>query len=135
MAVKKSSDLNHRDKHGDGFRDSLPELDWSLILVFRDRRWIVLSKFPGKKLMLSRLALPSRTAHHNQAAVRAPWSPGNETVLFAFRKVKEKWKCAAASDEKSRSHVTTGSRWYVELEGIFIGLELERHEQSLLRVD
>ncbi|PYU06863.1 MAG: hypothetical protein DMG34_05135 [Acidobacteria bacterium] len=64
MAVKKSSDLNHRDKHGDGFRDSLPELDWSLILVFRDRQWIVLSKFPGKKLMLFRLALPSRTAHH-----------------------------------------------------------------------
>ena len=25
--------------------------------------------------------------------------------------------------------------WNLELEGVFIGLELERHEQSLLRVD
>jgi hypothetical protein len=28
-----------------------------------------------------------------------------------------------------------GDEHYVELEGVFIGLELERHEQSLLRAD
>jgi hypothetical protein len=67
-------------------------------------------EMPGKKLMLFRLALPSRTARPNQAAVHTRWSPGSETVLFTFRRVKEKWKCVAASDEKSRGHVTTGSR-------------------------
>jgi hypothetical protein len=45
----------------------------------------------------------SCTTRHNQAAVHTTWSPGNETVFFAFRKMK--WGCVAASDEKSRGHV------------------------------
>ena len=94
----------------DGYRESLPELDWSLILVYRDRQWIPLSKLPGKKLKLFRVALPSRTARHNQAAVHTRWSPGDETVLFGFRKVNENWECVAASDEKSKGRVTTSSR-------------------------
>ena len=90
----------------DGYRESLPELDWSLILVFRDRQWIPVSKLPRKKLKTLRVALPSRTARHNQAAVHTRWSPGNETVLFGFRKTNEKWDCVAASDEKSSGRIT-----------------------------
>jgi len=92
-----------------GYKESLPELDWSLILVFRDRQWIPVSKLPGKKLKLFRVALPSRTARHNQAAVHTHWSPGNETVLFGFRKLNQKWACVAASDEKYRGRITTSS--------------------------
>jgi hypothetical protein len=92
-----------------GYKESLPELDWSLILVFRDRQWIPASKLPGKSVRIFRAALPSRTSRHNQAVVHTMWSPGNETVFFGFRKINEKWECVAASDEQSRGHVTTGS--------------------------
>jgi hypothetical protein len=92
-----------------GYKESLPELDWSLTFVFRDRKWIPASKLSGKSVRIFRAALPSRTSRHNQAAVHTTWSPGNETVLFGFRRMNEKWECVAASDEKSRGHVTTGT--------------------------
>jgi hypothetical protein len=94
----------------EGHREGLPELDWSLILAFRNRQWVPLSKLPVKNLKVLRVALPSRTARHNQAAVDARWSPGEETVLSGFRKANEKWGCVAASDEKSRGRVATRSR-------------------------
>src|SRR5437763_1598266 len=37
----------------EGYREGIPELDWSLILTFRDRQWIPLSKLPGKNLKVS----------------------------------------------------------------------------------
>jgi hypothetical protein len=84
-----------------GYRDSLPELGWSLILVFRDGQWTPVSKLPGKKVKLFRVALPSRTARHKQAAVHTRWFPGDETASFRFRKIDGRWECVAASDEKS----------------------------------
>ena len=93
-----------------GYREALPELDWSLILLFRDGQLIPVAKLPGKKSILFRVAIPSRTARHKQAAVHTRWSPGGETVFFGFRKVNEKWACVAASDEHSRGHVGRGFR-------------------------
>lgn len=85
----------------EGYQDHLPELDWSLILVIRDRKWTPLSKLPGKKVNLLRVAIPSRTVRHRQAVVHTQWSPGGEIVLYGFRKVGEKWECVAASNATS----------------------------------
>jgi hypothetical protein len=94
----------------DGYTEGLPELDWSLVLAFRNLQWIPMTKLPGKRTELLRIAIPSRTARHNQAAVHARWSPGHETVLFGFREVSDKWKCVATSDEKSKGRVTGRAR-------------------------
>jgi len=93
----------------EGYREGFPELDWSLILAFCNRQWVPLSKLPGKNLKVLRVALPSRTARHNQGAVHARWSPGDRTVLFGFQKANEEWECVAASDEKLRGRVATRS--------------------------
>jgi len=90
----------------EGYKDSSPELDWSVILVFEDGQWRVVKKLPGKNNVVLRVAVPARTARHKQAAVHARWSPGEETVLYGFRNASGKWKCVAASDEKSRGSVS-----------------------------
>jgi hypothetical protein len=89
----------------DGYKDSLPELDWTLTLVFRREKWIPVSKLPGKRLRVFRVALPSHTTRHNRAAVHTQWSPGRETTLFGLRKVSGNWKCVAASGEESSGRV------------------------------
>jgi hypothetical protein len=94
----------------DGYREYLPEFDWSLILVFRDNQWMPLVKLPGKHPRIFGAALPTRTARHNQAAVHTRWFPGEETVLFGFRKINQRWKCVAASDEKTRGRIALDSR-------------------------
>ena len=90
----------------DGYKDSVPELDWSVIFVFRNREWASVEKRPGKKIKVLRVAIPTRTARHKQAAIRTRWAPNGETVLYGFRKLAGKWQCVAASDEKSRGRIT-----------------------------
>ena len=92
----------------DGYKDSVPELDWSVIFVFQNREWVPVEKLP-EKIRVFRAAIPARTARHKQAAIHTRWAPNGETVLYGFRKIADKWECVAASDEKSRGHVTTGS--------------------------
>src|ERR1700678_131499 len=93
----------------DGYKDSVPELDWSAIFVFQNREWASAEKLPGKKTRVFRVAIPARTRRHNQAAIRTQWAPNGETVLYGFRKVAGKWKCVAASDEESRGPVSRSS--------------------------
>jgi len=90
----------------DGYKDSVPELDWSAIFVFRNREWVSVEKLPGKHTKVLRVAIPARTARHRQAAIHTRWAPNGETVLYGFRKVAEKWECVAASDEKSRGRIS-----------------------------
>jgi hypothetical protein len=90
----------------EGYQEFLPELDWSLILMYRDQQWMPVLKLSGKRLKQFRVAVPSRTSRHQQAAVHTRWSPGNETVFYGFRKVNEKWKCVAASNEKSNGRIS-----------------------------
>jgi hypothetical protein len=85
-----------------GYKDFAPELDWSLTFVFRNRAWTSAGKLPGKNIKVFRVAIPSRTARHEQAAIHTRWTPNADTVLYGFRKTGEKWECVAASDEKSR---------------------------------
>ena len=89
----------------EGYKQWFPKLDWSVTLVYRNGRFEPKAKLPGKGFKLFQAALPSRTRRHNQAAVHARWHTSGKSVLFGFRKLNEKWKCVAASDEKSRGPV------------------------------
>ena len=90
----------------EGYKDSVPELDWSVIFVFRNKEWAFAPKLPGKNIEVLRVAIPTRTARHRQAAIYTRWRPNGETVLYGFRKAGDQWKCVAASDEKRRGPVS-----------------------------
>ena len=89
----------------EGYRQCFPKLDWFVILVYRDGQFLPTTQLPGKRVKVLNVAIPSRTARHKQAAVHARWPTVSKSVLFGFRKVNEKWKCVATSDEKSRGPV------------------------------
>jgi hypothetical protein len=73
---------------------------------------VLAEEFVGRHALLRtnrECALPSHAVGHNQTAVQARWSPGDETVLFGFRKANENWECVAAFAEKLRGRVATRS--------------------------
>lgn len=80
----------------EGYRNSLPELDWQAIFVFRDREWIAVKNLPKKHSRVFRAALPTRTNRHKQAAVHTRWYPGSETAFYGFRNTDGHWTCVAA---------------------------------------
>ena len=90
----------------EGYKDSVPELDWSLVFVFRNREWASVKKLPGKNIRVFRVAIPARTARHKQAAIHTRWTSNGQTVLYGFRKIADKWGWVAASDEKPRGHIS-----------------------------
>lgn len=93
---------------GGGFsRDGLPEFDW-FVVFHRDRkedRWVQVDKFFSKRKLVCRVALPTRTSRHNQAAINILWSPGTpdspdkkRAMYYGFRKVDGEWKCVASGE-------------------------------------
>jgi hypothetical protein len=91
---------------GSGFsRRGLPEFDWYTILR-RDREegtWAQTRKFFGKRRVVCRVALPTRTLRHRQAAVHVFWSPGTpdnpevkRRMYYGYRKVERAWVCVAS---------------------------------------
>ncbi len=90
---------------GGGFsRDGLAEFDWSILLQ-RDKTngaWLESNKFFGKRQLLCRVALPTRTVQHNQAVVQVFWSPGTPAQpkekaksFLAYRKTENEWQQVA----------------------------------------
>jgi hypothetical protein len=84
----------------EGYLDSMPEFNWSVIFVFRNREWVPATKLT-KRLNVLRVAIPTRTVRHRQAVVHSRWSPGSKTVLYGFRKLDGNWECVAASNEET----------------------------------
>jgi len=84
---------------GEGFLRGLPNLDWRVILQFDHAQlgWALPSRPPTKGFNSVRLAVPSRTARHRQAAVHAVWSPltsdtrRKRTDYYGFRKSEGGW--------------------------------------------
>jgi hypothetical protein len=85
----------------------LPELDW-FVLVHLERpanKWqIVEPRFLGKRKLVFRAALPTRTRQHPQGAIHTIWVPGSPKrpdqkleCFYGLRKVHEQWKCVATS--------------------------------------
>jgi|SRR5579863_916805 len=89
----------------EGYQQYFPKLDWSVTMIYREGQLIPVKKLREKKLRLFQIAIPSRTRRHKQAAVHTRWSTASKSVIFGFRKLDEKWKCVAVSDEKSRGPV------------------------------
>jgi len=85
---------------GEGFIGSLPNLDWSVTLqLYRHRAaWITPTIAPTKGFLSIRVAIPSRSARHNQAAIHSIWSRGTldlkqkRTVLYGLRKSPLGWE-------------------------------------------
>ncbi len=75
-----------------------PQYDWSLLLGWNGASWEA-TKRDSKKVSL-RIAIPSRTKLHQQAAVNTIWAIGREKQLrfYGFRKLEHEWSCVAVSD-------------------------------------
>lgn len=79
-------------------RTGLPLFDWSVILEWTGEAWAAPSKKP-KHLDL-RIALPSRTTRHQQAALHTLWRHVRvmERRFYGFRKKDGAWKCTAETE-------------------------------------
>ena len=82
----------------------LPEFDCSFKWQWEQNsgEWLPTLKPEGKRLLEFRVAIPSRTLRHQQAAVHTVWRPGTpaapnkESVQFyGFRNQDTKWKITA----------------------------------------
>ena len=91
---------------GEGYVGGLPNLDWNVTLEFDPNQpgWVCPLQSPTKRFRSVRLAIPSRTARHLQAAVHAVWSPATldakqkRTVYYGLRKSGDSWKLVARSE-------------------------------------
>ena len=96
----------------EGYRNSLPELDWSVLLSYQDPSARTLS---GKRQVVFRVAIPTRSLRHKQVAVHTKWSTSQEPIVYGFRKLNSTSKWVAASDERSQGAIRPfvgGSRRY-----------------------
>jgi hypothetical protein len=85
-------------------RSGLPEFDWSIALHqdLEHQTWRPVEKFAGKRHFIFRVALPTRTKRHPQAAIHTIWLPSRPsdgeskfTRFYGFRKVDGAWDCVA----------------------------------------
>ncbi len=83
-------------------RHGLPEFDWHYLLMWNGERWI----FPPEgyrsvngRCPELRLAIPSRTARHQQAAIHSRWRVAGKgkfkVEFYGFRLKPEGWVCTA----------------------------------------
>lgn len=88
-------------------RSGLPLFDWSVKFLW-DRHsewWQRVDRFRGKRKLVLRATLPTRTARHAQAAVHTIWEPGSPSQprtkrvrFYGFRKHQDDWVCVASQD-------------------------------------
>lgn len=85
-------------------RTGLPEFEWSVSLHrdVKHQTWRPVEKFSGKRHFIFRMALPTRTKRHPQAAIHTIWLPSRpfdgepkSTRLYGFRKIDGEWNCVA----------------------------------------
>jgi hypothetical protein len=101
--------------YGDGnsgfSRTGLPGFDWSVVLQFDPdlMGWVIPEKLPTKRANPIRVAVPSRTTRHGQAAVHTLWPAGTldarnkRTVFYGFRSLSGSWELKASLDRRSRT--------------------------------
>ncbi len=96
---------------GHGYsRNGLPLFDWSIILKWTGDHWDKAeAPAKGRKLRTSpRIAIPSRTRRHKQAAIHTLWISGKhqERRLYGFRNRDGLWQCTAETDWGDVRHNT-----------------------------
>lgn len=85
---------------GKGFlHHGLPEFDWSVTFRLAAGKWQPVSKFSGKRKLILRATVPTRTVRHKQAAIHTLWLPANDLIFYGFRKLRNVWQCVANSEE------------------------------------
>jgi hypothetical protein len=86
-------------------RLGVPEFDWFVLLRrdFETQSWQPVHKLAGKRHLIFRVALPTRTTRHPQAAIHTIWLPrrpsdGQQKALriYGFRKIDGVWQCVAS---------------------------------------
>lgn len=87
---------------GTGFsRNGLPEFDWSTRLSWDGANWVFPYHFKhlGGRRPELRIAIPSRTRRHRQAAIHTLRHTGGDwlRVFFGFRHKQDGWVCTADS--------------------------------------
>jgi hypothetical protein len=97
---------------GVGFsRTGLPRFDWSVRLQFNPAPvgWLIPEKLPTKRSISVRVAVPSRTIRHRQAAVHTLWPPRTldakreRTVFYGLRNLNGVWELKACSRDRERT--------------------------------
>ena len=96
---------------GAGFsRTGLPLFDWSVILQFNPAPmgWVIPEQSPTRHSMSVRVAVPSRTTRHLQAAVHTLWSrrtfyaKRERRVLYGLRNLNGVWELKASTRDRER---------------------------------
>jgi hypothetical protein len=75
---------------------------WQWAWCPRSQSWMVTDDRPSPQDLLFRVAVPSRTCRHRQAAVHTVWRPGAPPLprvevmqFYGFRRQTAKWSCTA----------------------------------------
>ena len=90
---------------------SPPLFDWSVRLQFNPAPigWVIPEKVPTKRFISVRVAVPSRTTRHRQAAVHTLWPPRTldakreRAVFYGFRSLNGVWELKACSRDRERT--------------------------------
>ena len=102
---------------GTGFsRTGLPLFNWSVILQLNPAPigWVIPEKLPTKRSISVRVAVPSRTTRHRQAAVHTLWPPRTldakreRTVVYGLRNLNGVWELKACSRDRKRTDPALG---------------------------
>jgi hypothetical protein len=77
-------------------RSALPQFDWSVVLAWNGAEWEVIERRSVRTTL--RIAIPSRTRRHRQAAIHTLWHTGREkeVVFYGFRRRDGGWACTAS---------------------------------------
>jgi hypothetical protein len=89
---------------------ALPNFDWSLNFSWNltEEGWTPVCAIVARRPLTLRVALPTRTGKHQQAAIHTLWTPGSPTTpdrkrlrLYGFRKADDQWKCTATQGDET----------------------------------
>jgi hypothetical protein len=86
-------------------RTGLPLFDWSVQLQFNPapKGWVIPERLPTRRSLSVRVAVPSRTTRHRQAAVHTLWpartldAKRERTVFYGLRNLNGVWELKACS--------------------------------------
>jgi hypothetical protein len=99
------------DNAGFGHR-GLPQFEWSVKFRFLHGSWQKAERFSGKQKTILRVAVPTRTARHAQAAIHSVWlRPRNKRMFWGFRKLGEEWRPVAVSDSRTQGRAIDPRYW------------------------
>ena len=92
-------------------RTGLPLFDWSVRLQFCPAPigWAIPKQLPPKRCISVRVAIPTRTTRHRQAAVHTLWPPKTldpkreRTVFYGLRNLNGAWELKACSRDGKRA--------------------------------